>query len=159
MGKLNYTKRMSDEAARKGNQKLVKSINRSIVLNIVREHGPVSRADVSRLSQFYPATVSSIVNDLISEGFVREAGLGDSTGGRPETPPAISSASFFSQRPKRLERFTPPCPGTRRWRRRRRTAASLKSSATTPRAFSARRSAPPATPAGPPLCAGPGPST
>jgi len=82
LGKLNYTKRMSDEAARKGNQKLVKSINRSIVLNIVREHGPVSRADVSRLSQFYPATVSSIVNDLISEGFVREAGLGDSTGGR-----------------------------------------------------------------------------
>jgi glucokinase-like ROK family protein len=79
---LSRIKQISEEAVRKGNQKLVKSINRSIVLNIVREHGPVSRADVSRLSEFYPATVSSIVNDLISEGFVRETGLGDSTGGR-----------------------------------------------------------------------------
>ncbi len=69
-------------AVRKGNQKLVKSINRNIVLNIVRQHGPISRADAARMSQLYPATVSSIVNDLIAEGFVREAGLGDSTGGR-----------------------------------------------------------------------------
>jgi len=66
----------------KGNQKLVKTINRNIVLNIVRQHGPISRADAARMSQLYPATVSSIVNELIAEGFVREVGLGDSTGGR-----------------------------------------------------------------------------
>lgn len=74
--------RFKSGAVRKGNQKLVKSINRNIVLNIVRQHGPISRADAARISQLYPATVSSIVNDLISEGFVREVGLGDSTGGR-----------------------------------------------------------------------------
>jgi len=74
--------RLRPAAIRKGNQKLVKSINRNIVLNIVRQHGPISRADAARMSQLYPATVSSIVNDLIAEGFVREVGLGDSTGGR-----------------------------------------------------------------------------
>ncbi len=73
---------LKNERIRKGNQKLVKSINRNIILNIVRQHGPVSRADAARMSQLYPATVSSIVNDLIAEGFVREVGLGDSTGGR-----------------------------------------------------------------------------
>lgn len=66
----------------KGNQKLVKNINRNIILNIVRQQGPISRADAARKSQLYPATVSAIISDLIEEGFVREVGLGDSTGGR-----------------------------------------------------------------------------
>ncbi|MDI7247824.1 MAG: ROK family transcriptional regulator [Bacillota bacterium] len=82
MGALGEVSLLRTGPVHKGNQKLVKSINRNIVLNIVRQHGPISRADAARMSQLYPATVSSIVNDLIDEGFVREVGLGDSTGGR-----------------------------------------------------------------------------
>lgn len=83
-------------AVRKGNQKLIKSINRNIILNIVREYAPVSRADAARISQLYPATVSSIVNDLIAEGFVREVGLGDSTGGRQPVMLELDTGAYLA---------------------------------------------------------------
>ncbi len=83
-------------AVRKGNQKLIKSINRNIILNIVREYAPVSRADAARISRLYPATVSSIVNDLIAEGFVREVGLGDSTGGRQPVMLKLNTGAYLA---------------------------------------------------------------
>ncbi|BAS27131.1 ROK family transcriptional regulator [Limnochorda pilosa] len=66
----------------KGNNDLVKAINTRTVLNVIRQHAPVSRAEIGRLAALYPATVSTIVTSLLEEGLVKETGRGESTGGR-----------------------------------------------------------------------------
>ncbi|HUS17420.1 MAG TPA: ROK family transcriptional regulator [Chloroflexia bacterium] len=68
---------------RTGNRDLIKQINRSIILNLVRSRGPVSRTDIARLSGLSLATVSGITGELVEQGFAHETGEGESTGGRP----------------------------------------------------------------------------
>ena len=65
------------------NRQLTRAINRSTVLNAVKDEGPVSRTNIVRLSGLSPATVSGITADLIAEGLIYEKAAGDSTGGRP----------------------------------------------------------------------------
>jgi glucokinase-like ROK family protein len=65
------------------NRQLIRAINRSTVLNVVKEDGPIPRTEIGRLSGLSPATVSEITADLIGEGLVYEKEAGDSTGGRP----------------------------------------------------------------------------
>ena len=65
------------------NRQLIRAINRSTVLNIVKGEGPISRTKIVRRSGLSPATVSEITGDLIAEGLIYEKAAGDSTGGRP----------------------------------------------------------------------------
>jgi len=65
------------------NRQLIRAINRSTVLNIVKAEGPISRTEIVRRSGLSPATVSEITGDLIAEGLIYEKAAGDSTGGRP----------------------------------------------------------------------------
>ena len=65
------------------NRQLIRAINRSTVLNVVKAEGPISRTKIVRLSGLSPATVSEITGDLIAEGLIYEKAAGDSTGGRP----------------------------------------------------------------------------
>ena len=65
-----------------GNQGLVKDLNKAIVLNMIWRSGPISRADISRASGLNRATVSSLVDELITESYVTEVGVGESALGR-----------------------------------------------------------------------------
>ncbi len=67
---------------RKGNRLLIKEINRNLVLNLIKKHGPISRAEVARLSNLSAATVSGITAEFIDSDLVRETGEGESRGGR-----------------------------------------------------------------------------
>ena len=60
----------------------IRDINRQIVLNYVRELGPISRADIARETALQRSTVSLIVDELRTDGLVEEVS-GESTGGRP----------------------------------------------------------------------------
>jgi len=60
----------------------IRDINRQIVLNYVREKGPISRADIARETKLQRSTISLIVTELRSSGLVDEI-FGDSSGGRP----------------------------------------------------------------------------
>ncbi|MBN2289039.1 MAG: ROK family protein [Candidatus Glassbacteria bacterium] len=62
--------------------KIMRSINRSNVLNIVREKGPISRVEISKLVGLKKPAVSSIVQELIGEGLVYEDSRGQSSVGR-----------------------------------------------------------------------------
>ncbi|WP_438448596.1 ROK family transcriptional regulator [Gorillibacterium sp. sgz5001074] len=64
------------------NKSLIKDINTATILQIVRTKGPISRAEISKLTGLNPATVSSNVGSLIENGLVRETGIGASSGGR-----------------------------------------------------------------------------
>jgi predicted NBD/HSP70 family sugar kinase len=63
----------------------IRDINRQIVLNYVREREPISRADIARETNLQRSTISAIVEDLKTEGLVKEVGEGASTGGRRPT--------------------------------------------------------------------------
>ncbi|OPA80913.1 ROK family protein [Paenibacillus selenitireducens] len=65
-----------------GDQFLVKKINKSIVLDTIRDQSPISRAAVSKMTGLNKGTVSSLVAELINNEFVLEIGTGKSSGGR-----------------------------------------------------------------------------
>ena len=62
-----------------------REINRRIVLNLVRTHQPISRADLARTMGVRRGAVSLIVNDLLKDGFVFEGAAGETIRGRRPT--------------------------------------------------------------------------
>ncbi len=60
----------------------IRDINRQIVLNYVREKGPISRAEIARVTDLQRSTISLIVDELRGYGLIKEVS-GESTGGRP----------------------------------------------------------------------------
>ncbi len=54
-----------------------REINRQIALTLIRTHQPVSRAELARLMETNRANVTLLVNELLTEGLVREGDLGD----------------------------------------------------------------------------------
>ena len=60
----------------------MRAINRQIVLNYVRDRGPISRAEIARRTKLQRSTISEIVDSLLAEGLIEEVGAGASTGGR-----------------------------------------------------------------------------
>jgi glucokinase-like ROK family protein len=74
-----------------GDQEKVRKINKSIVMNTLRLHAPISRARVANLTGLNRGTVSNIVNALIEEGLVSENGLEGSKVGRPAIPLSLRS--------------------------------------------------------------------
>jgi glucokinase-like ROK family protein len=64
-------------------QEKVRKVNRSLVLNTLRLHAPISRAQVADVTGLTRGTVSNIVNVLIEDGLVFEDRLQDSKIGRP----------------------------------------------------------------------------
>src|SRR5512134_1331536 len=65
-----------------GNRDLIRAINRSTILNIIKMHSAIPRAEIARLTGLSPATVSAISAELIQENLVFEKETGDSSGGR-----------------------------------------------------------------------------
>lgn len=60
----------------------LKAINRSAILNVIRTHGPIARADIARRTGLSPATVTGQTAELIHDGLIFEKQEGDSRGGR-----------------------------------------------------------------------------
>jgi N-acetylglucosamine repressor len=70
------------EKLRIGNRQLIKDLNRAKVLVEVKDHGPISRTDVSKSTKLGLSTITNIVDSLIENELVFEVGSADSTGGR-----------------------------------------------------------------------------
>lgn len=64
-------------------QALVRKVNTSLVLDALRLHAPISRAELSARTGLNRSTISSIVSELINDGFVQETNLEDAKIGRP----------------------------------------------------------------------------
>jgi predicted NBD/HSP70 family sugar kinase len=62
-----------------------RDINSRILLNFVRKHQPISRADLMRQSGLQRSTVSVITEQLIAEGWLREGAVGLLPRGRRPT--------------------------------------------------------------------------
>ena len=65
-------------------QKFVRALNTSLVMNVLRQESPLSRARISEHTGLNRSTVSSIMNQLLEDGFVVETTLpADNAMGRP----------------------------------------------------------------------------
>ncbi len=74
---------------------LLKALNRSSILNVVKRHGPIARADIARLTKLSPATVTMQTAGLIEDGLIYEKQEGDSRGGRPPILLALTTSAIY----------------------------------------------------------------
>jgi len=65
-----------------GDQTYIKRMNKSLVLDTIIAHAPISRADIAAKLGLNKATVSTLVAEWLDERLVLETGLGVSSGGR-----------------------------------------------------------------------------
>ncbi len=70
-------------AGQRGSRTLLRDLNVSLLIELVRQTGPVSRADLARASELSAPTVSGIVAELLRRGIFSEVALAPSSGGRP----------------------------------------------------------------------------
>ncbi len=68
-----------------GDQALVREINLSTVLRYLHQNAPLSRAGLAQRTGLNKTTVSSLVEELLDRGLLREIGLDTSSVGRPAT--------------------------------------------------------------------------
>ena len=70
------------ERSGKATHQETRAHNSRLVLGTIYDRGPISRADVARVTGLTRTTVSDVVTDLLGEGLAREIGRGPSTGGK-----------------------------------------------------------------------------
>ena len=81
----NNVRRIDLKKVQAARHNTIRDINRQIVLNYVREREPISRAEIARETDLQRSTISTIVDELTTEGLIEEVGEGESTGGRRPT--------------------------------------------------------------------------
>src|SRR5581483_11407889 len=64
---------------------VARDINRRIVLNLMRKHQPMSRADLARHSGLQRSTISAIIDELIADRWLLEGAVRDVPRGRKPT--------------------------------------------------------------------------
>jgi glucokinase len=65
-----------------GQPKLIRKLNQSVVLKIIREQGPMSQADLVRVSGLSRGAIHHVVQQLLAGGWITKVGYGVSKGGR-----------------------------------------------------------------------------
>jgi predicted NBD/HSP70 family sugar kinase len=77
-----------------GDQRLLKRINRSVLLRLTQQHGSLSRARMATHSGLTKSTVSALVRELLDEQWLIETGSPVSLDGlgRPSTPLRLNAA-------------------------------------------------------------------
>lgn len=73
---------MKNKAWSSANLEFVQWSNYLLVLNILRNQGPISRAEISKTTGLSPTTVSYAVNSLLENQLAKEIGVGVSSGGK-----------------------------------------------------------------------------
>jgi predicted NBD/HSP70 family sugar kinase len=77
------------------NAKLSKKINRELVLKIIYNRRPISRADIATITGLTPASITKIIDEFLDIGLVYEIGRDKSSYGRKPVLIDINSDSFY----------------------------------------------------------------
>jgi predicted NBD/HSP70 family sugar kinase len=85
---------------RTGRRELIRDLNRSLVLNLVRERDGLSRAALARISGLSPSTVTAITASLLEDGYLLEdeqpaLGTTPNAIGRPATILRVDPTAGF----------------------------------------------------------------
>ncbi len=76
-------------------RQLLKAINRSTILNVIKSHGPIARTDIARLTALSPAAVTGLTAGLIDNGLIYEQEEGNSRGGRRPILLALDASGAY----------------------------------------------------------------
>ncbi len=68
--------------ATKATHQQTRALNQGLVLRTIYDLGPISRAEIARVTELTRTSVSELVGDAIAEGLVEEVGRGPSSGGK-----------------------------------------------------------------------------
>ena len=89
MGRQNHAvkgmRRVDLSAVELASSETARSINRDIVLQLIRAKQPISRADLARLSGLQRSTVSQIIEQLLKERWIKEGAMAHLPRGRRPT--------------------------------------------------------------------------
>src|SRR5262249_5373475 len=94
---LRGTERRGHGSAHGADFHLMRELNRRAVLNCVRTRGPIARVAIAKRTGLSRTTVSSIIDELLDEGLVREGEHLDAapSGGRRATLVHFNSSAGF----------------------------------------------------------------
>jgi predicted NBD/HSP70 family sugar kinase len=75
---------------------MLRLVNRRILLNILSDKQPISRAEIAKISGLNKATISTITGELLRDSCIIEEGSGRTTpiGGKPPTPLRLNGKRF-----------------------------------------------------------------
>lgn len=79
-----------------GNNKFLKEFNEAALLNLIRTNKQISKADLAQLTGLSPTACGIIVSNLLEKGYISEAGIGKSKGGRRPNLYELNPKSYFS---------------------------------------------------------------
>ena len=79
-----------------GNNKFLKELNETHLLELIRTNKQISKADLAQLTGLSPTACGIIVTNLLEKGYISEAGVGVSTGGRRPILYELIPKSYFS---------------------------------------------------------------
>lgn len=79
-----------------GNNKFLKQLNQSMILDLIRTNNSISKAELSELTGLSPTAIGVIVSGLLEEGYIHETGIGESKGGRRPILLELKPNSYFS---------------------------------------------------------------
>jgi predicted NBD/HSP70 family sugar kinase len=68
--------------ATKATHQQTRAINQGLVLRTIYDLGPISRAEIARVTELTRTSVSELVGDAVEDGLVEEVGRGPSSGGK-----------------------------------------------------------------------------
>src|SRR5260221_6334143 len=81
-----------------------REVNRQILLNLVREHEPISRADLARRMEIARGMVTSLVDELIADGSLYEGATVDRKSTRLNSSHTVISYAVFCLKKKKNRR-------------------------------------------------------
>src|ERR1700750_990680 len=75
---------------------MLRLVNRRILLNILSDRQPISRAEIAKISGLNKGTISTITSELLKDSCIVEEGSGKTTpiGGKPPTPLRLNGQRF-----------------------------------------------------------------
>ncbi|MFZ5825632.1 MAG: ROK family transcriptional regulator [Bacillota bacterium] len=81
---------------RTGDRQLIKELNIALVMNLIRQHEPISRVEIAERTGLGRSTVTGIISTLLREGLVQEIGSADSVSGRKPVLLAFNAQARFA---------------------------------------------------------------
>lgn len=73
----------------------VREFNRSLVLQTIRAYNPISRIELTEITNLTPSTITSLIDELIRNGLVREVGNIRRGIGRSRTLVSINNEAYY----------------------------------------------------------------
>ena len=89
-------RKISLENTNPAGKKTIKEINQKLILNLIREHQPISRAEIAGKTGLQRSTVTIITSRLLEENWIYEGENGSAGIGRKPTNLYLNSEKFSS---------------------------------------------------------------